>query len=102
LSLRSSCCAHRGRWAPPPPLFLRTTEFLWQEGHTAHETEQEAVAEALTILHDVYADPIESVLAIPVVRGRKRESERFPGAVDTYTLEALMRDGKALQTATSQ
>jgi prolyl-tRNA synthetase len=71
------------------------------EWHTAHETEAEAVAETLTILHDVYADTIEDVLAIPVLRGRKTESERFPGAVDTYTLEALMRDGKALQAATS-
>ena len=89
------------RWELRPRLFLRTSEFLWQEGHTAHETEQEAVAETLTILHDVYADTIENVLAIPVLRGRKSESERFPGAVDTYTLEALMRDGKALQAATS-
>ncbi len=89
------------RWELRPRLFLRTSEFLWQEGHTAHETEEEAVAEALTILHDVYADTIESVLAIPVLRGRKSESERFPGAVDTYTLEAMMRDGKALQAATS-
>src|SRR3954451_12977209 len=89
------------RWELRPRLFLRTSEFLWQEGHTAHETEAEALAEALTILHDVYADTIESVLAIPVLRGRKSESERFPGAVDTYTLEALMRDGKALQAATS-
>jgi prolyl-tRNA synthetase len=89
------------RWELRPRLFLRTSEFLWQEGHTAHETEDEAVAEALTILHDVYADTIESVLAIPVLRGRKSESERFPGAVDTYTLEALMLDGKALQAATS-
>jgi prolyl-tRNA synthetase len=89
------------RWELRPRLFLRTTEFLWQEGHTAHETEEEAVAEALTILHDVYADTIENVLAIPVLRGCKSESERFPGAVDTYTLEALMRDGKALQAATS-
>ncbi len=89
------------RWELRPRLFLRTSEFLWQEGHTAHETEKEAVAEALTILHDVYADTIENVLAIPVLRGRKSESERFPGAVDTYTLEALMRDGKALQAATS-
>jgi len=89
------------RWELRPRLFLRTTEFLWQEGHTAHETEAEARAEALTILHDVYADTIENVLAIPVLRGRKSESERFPGAVDTYTLEALMRDGKALQAATS-
>jgi prolyl-tRNA synthetase len=89
------------RWELRPRLFLRTSEFLWQEGHTAHETEEEALAETLTILHDVYADMIENVLAIPVLRGRKSESERFPGAVDTYTLEALMRDGKALQAATS-
>jgi prolyl-tRNA synthetase len=89
------------RWELRPRLFLRTSEFLWQEGHTAHETEEEAVAETLSILHDVYADTIENVLAIPVLRGRKSESERFPGAVDTYTLEALMRDGKALQAATS-
>jgi prolyl-tRNA synthetase len=89
------------RWELRPRLFLRTTEFLWQEGHTAHETEEEALAETLMILHEVYADVIENVLAIPVLRGRKSESERFPGAVDTYTLEALMRDGKALQTATA-
>jgi prolyl-tRNA synthetase len=89
------------RWELRPRIFLRTSEFLWQEGHTAHETEHEAVAEALEILHEVYADTIENVLAIPVLRGRKTESERFPGAVDTYTLEALMRDGKALQSATS-
>jgi prolyl-tRNA synthetase len=89
------------RWELRPRLFLRTSEFLWQEGHTAHETEEEAVAEALTILHQVYADTIETVLAIPVLRGRKTETERFPGAVETYTLEALMRDGKALQAATS-
>lgn len=89
------------RWELRPRLFLRTSEFLWQEGHTAHETEEEALAETLTILHDVYADTIENVLAMPVLRGRKSESERFPGAVDTYTLEVLMRDGKALQAATS-
>jgi prolyl-tRNA synthetase len=89
------------RWELRPRLFLRTTEFLWQEGHTAHETQEEAVAEALTILHDVYADTIETVLAMPVLRGRKSPSERFPGAEETYTLEALMRDGKALQAATS-
>jgi prolyl-tRNA synthetase len=89
------------RWELRPRLFLRTSEFLWQEGHTAHETEAEALAETLTILHDVYADTVENVLAIPVLRGRKSASERFPGAVDTYTLEALMRDGKALQAATS-
>ena len=93
--------ANAVRWELRPRLFLRTSEFLWQEGHTAHETEAEAVAETLTILHDVYADTIENVLAMPVLRGRKSETERFPGAVDTYTLEALMRDGKALQAATS-
>src|SRR3954447_10530844 len=101
LPLRYNQWANVVRWELRPRLFLRTTEFLWQEGHTAHETEAEALAEALTILHDVYADTIESVLAIPVLRGRKSESERFPGAVDTYTLEAMMRDGKALQSATS-
>src|SRR5690348_1334815 len=89
------------RWEMRPRLFLRTTEFLWQEGHTAHETAQEAIAEALTILHDVYADVVENVMAVPVLRGRKSAGERFPGAVETYTLEALMRDGKALQAATS-
>src|SRR5947207_1569370 len=89
------------RWEMRTRLFLRTMEFLWQEGHTAHETEEEAIAETLTILHDVYADTIENVLAIPVLPGRKSESERFPGAVDTYTLEALMRDAKALPAATS-
>lgn len=89
------------RWELRPRLLLRTSEFLWQEGHTAHETEEEAIVETMTILNDVYADTIESVLAIPVVRGRKSESERFPGAVETYTLEALMRDGKALQAATA-
>ncbi len=93
--------ANAVRWELRPRLFLRTSEFLWQEGHTAHETEAEAVAETLTVLHDVYADTIENVLAVPVLRGRKSKSERFPGAVDTYTLEALMRDGKALQAATS-
>jgi len=89
------------RWELRPRLFLRTSEFLWQEGHTAHETEEQALAEVRTILQDVYAETIEGVLAIPVLRGRKSESERFPGAVDTYTLEALMRDGKALQAATA-
>jgi prolyl-tRNA synthetase len=89
------------RWELRPRILLRTSEFLWQEGHTAHETEAEAVAEVLTILHEVYADVVENVLAMPVLRGRKSASERFPGAVDTYALEALMRDGKALQAATS-
>ena len=89
------------RWERRPRLFLRTTEFLWQEGHTAHETADEAVAEALTILNEVYADVVENVMAVPVLRGRKSESERFPGAVETFTLEAMMRDGKAVQAATS-
>ena len=89
------------RWELRPRILLRTSEFLWQEGHTAHETEAEAVAEVLTILHDVYADVVENVLAMPVLRGRKSAGERFPGAVETYALEALMRDGKALQAATS-
>jgi prolyl-tRNA synthetase len=89
------------RWELRPRILLRTSEFLWQEGHTAHETEGEALTEVRTILDEVYADTIENVLAIPVLRGRKSESERFPGAVDTYTLEAMMRNGKALQSATS-
>jgi prolyl-tRNA synthetase len=89
------------RWELRPRLFLRTTEFLWQEGHTAHETSNEAMAEALRILQDVYADTAEQVLAIPVLCGRKSASERFPGAVETFAIEALMRDGKALQAGTS-
>src|SRR4051812_37389207 len=101
LPLRYNQWANVVRWELRPRLFLRTTEFLWQEGHTPHETEAEGLAEALTSPPDGYADTIESVLAIPVLRGRKSESERFPGAVDTYTLEALMRDGKALQAATA-
>ncbi len=89
------------RWEMRPRLFLRTTEFLWQEGHTAHATEQEAIAEALMILHDVYAATVEDELAMPVHKGRKTASERFPGAVETLTMEALMRDRKALQAGTS-
>jgi prolyl-tRNA synthetase len=89
------------RWELRPRVFLRTTEFLWQEGHTAHETAEEAVAEARLILLEVYRDAIENVLAMPVHVGRKSASERFPGAVETLTLEALMRDRKALQGGTS-
>jgi prolyl-tRNA synthetase len=89
------------RWELRPRLFLRTTEFLWQEGHTAHETAREAVAEARRILDEVYAVTLERDLAIPVVRGLKTARERFPGAEDTYAVEALMRDGKALQAGTS-
>jgi prolyl-tRNA synthetase len=89
------------RWELRPRVFLRTTEFLWQEGHTAHETEQEAQAEALRILDQVYLDAYERVMAVPAHAGRKSEAERFPGAVETYTLEAMMRDRKALQACTS-
>ena len=89
------------RWELRPRLFLRTTEFLWQEGHTAHETAEEAVAEARKILFDVYRDAAETVLGLPVRVGRKSEAERFPGAVETLTMEGLMRDRKALQAGTS-
>jgi prolyl-tRNA synthetase len=88
------------RWELRTRLFLRTAEFLWQEGHTAHETADEGRAETLKML-DVYADFAENVLAIPVVKGAKTESEKFPGAVITYCIEALMQDGKALQCGTS-
>jgi prolyl-tRNA synthetase len=88
------------RWEMRPRLFLRTLEFLWQEGHTAHETREEALAEVMTML-DVYARFAEETLAIPVIRGVKSPAERFPGAVDTYCIEAMMQDGKALQAGTS-
>ena len=89
------------RWELRPRLFLRTTEFLWQEGHTAHETEDEARAFTLHILADVYAAVMRDVLAVPVLTGRKTERERFAGALRTWTCEGLMRDGKALQMGTS-
>jgi len=89
------------RWEKVTRLFLRTTEFLWQEGHTAHKNEQEAEGETLKILNQVYRDYIENDLAIPVIVGRKTEKEKFAGALHTYTLEALMTDGKVLQTGTS-
>ncbi len=88
------------RWEMRTRLFLRTAEFLWQEGHTAHATSDEAVKETLLIL-DVYADFAEQFMAMPVIKGRKSEGERFPGAVDTYCIEAMMQDGKALQAGTS-
>src|SRR5690242_13540624 len=88
------------RWEMRTRLFLRTAEFLWQEGHTAHETEAEAQEETLRML-DVYADFAHETLAIPVIKGEKTESEKFPGAVTTYCIEALMQDGKALQCGTS-
>ena len=81
-------------------LFLRTAEFLWQEGHTAHATAEEAQAETVKML-EVYADFVENWMALPVIRGVKSASERFAGAVDTYCIEALMQDGKALQAGTS-
>ena len=89
------------RWELRPRIFLRTTEFLWQEGHTCHATQADAGAYARRILDEVYADFMESVLAIPVLRGRKTRRERFAGAVNTLTCEAMMRDGKALQMGTS-
>jgi prolyl-tRNA synthetase len=88
------------RWEKVTRPFLRTTEFLWQEGHTAHETEAEAEEETLKIL-DLYAEVCESVLAVPVIKGRKSESEKFAGALRTYSIEALMGDGRALQAGTS-
>lgn len=88
------------RWEMRTRLFLRTTEFLWQEGHTAHATADEAIAETEKML-DVYATFVEEYMAVPVVRGVKTANERFAGAVETYCIEALMQDGKALQAGTS-
>ena len=88
------------RWEMRTRLFLRTAEFLWQEGHTAHATEAEAIAEAEQMMH-VYADFAENFMAVPVIKGLKTESERFAGALETYCIEALMQDGKALQAGTS-
>lgn len=88
------------RWEMRTRLFLRTAEFLWQEGHTAHATKQEAIEEAEQMMN-VYADFAENFMAIPVIKGTKTESERFAGALETYCIEALMQDGKALQAGTS-
>ncbi len=88
------------RWEMRTRLFLRTAEFLWQEGHTAHETKLEAIAEA-ELMNNVYATFVENFMAIPVIQGVKTESERFAGADETYCIEALMQDGKALQAGTS-
>jgi len=88
------------RWEMRTRLFLRTAEFLWQEGHTAHATEKEAIEEAEQMMN-VYADFAEDHMAVPVIRGLKTESERFAGAIETYCIEALMQDGKALQAGTS-
>ncbi len=88
------------RWEMRTRLFLRTSEFLWQEGHTAHATKAEAVEETIKMMN-IYADFAESYMAMPVIRGVKTEGERFPGALDTYCIEALMQDGRALQAGTS-
>ena len=88
------------RWEMRTRLFLRTAEFLWQEGHTAHETAEEAIEETDRMIN-IYADFAEKYMALPVLKGRKSENERFAGAIDTYCIEALMQDGKALQAGTS-
>ncbi|MFW5726786.1 MAG: aminoacyl--tRNA ligase-related protein, partial [bacterium] len=88
------------RWELRTRLFLRTAEFLWQEGHTAHATQAEAVEETVRMMN-VYAEFAEAHMALPVIKGIKTESERFAGALDTYCIEALMQDGKALQAGTS-
>jgi prolyl-tRNA synthetase len=89
------------RWEMRTRPFLRTAEFLWQEGHTAHATEDDAEAETLNILYNVYADFVEQVMAVPVIRGLKTEKEKFPGALRSYCIEAMMQDGRALQAGTS-
>ncbi len=89
------------RWEMRTRPFLRTAEFIWQEGHTAHATEADAEAETLNILHHVYADFVEQVMAVPVIRGLKTEKEKFPGALRSYCIEAMMQDGRALQSGTS-
>ncbi|WP_435137662.1 proline--tRNA ligase [Formosa sp. A9] len=100
LPLKINQWANVVRWEMRTRLFLRTAEFLWQEGHTAHETKAEALEEA-QLMNTVYADFVENFMAIPVIQGVKTESERFAGAEDTYCIEALMQDGKALQAGTS-
>jgi prolyl-tRNA synthetase len=100
LPLKINQWANVVRWEMRTRLFLRTAEFLWQEGHTAHATKAEAIDEAELIL-DLYAKFAEEYMAMPVLRGLKTESERFAGAVETYCIEALMQDGKALQAGTS-
>ena len=88
------------RWEMRTRMFLRTSEFLWQEGHTAHETKEEALAETEKMIN-VYADFVENYMAVPVIKGAKSQHERFAGALETYSIEALMQDGKALQSGTS-
>lgn len=100
LPLKINQWANVVRWEMRTRLFLRTAEFLWQEGHTAHATREEAIAEAEQML-EVYAEFAENYMALPVIRGVKSAAERFAGAIDTYCIEALMQDGKALQAGTS-
>jgi len=100
LPLRINQWANVFRWEMRVRLFLRTAEFLWQEGHTAHATKEEALKEALHMLN-LYKDFAENILAIPIIEGEKTENERFPGAISTYSIEAMMQDGKALQMGTS-
>ncbi|MCC6866951.1 MAG: proline--tRNA ligase [Ignavibacteria bacterium] len=100
LPLKYNQWANVVRWEKRPRPFLRTTEFLWQEGHTAHATQEESIEEVLRMLN-IYKTFIEEYLAIPVIAGRKSDNEKFAGAVATYTVEALMRDKKALQCGTS-
>ena len=100
LPLKINQWANVVRWEMRTRLFLRTAEFLWQEGHTAHASREEAIAEAETIL-DIYAEFAEAHMAVPVLKGTKTSSERFAGAEETYCIEALMQDGKALQAGTS-
>ncbi len=89
------------RWEMRTRPFLRTSEFLWQEGHTVHATEADAEQETLMILHEVYSDFVEKEMALPVIRGLKSEKEKFPGALRSYSIEAMMQDGRALRSGTS-
>jgi prolyl-tRNA synthetase len=100
LPLKLNQWANVMRWEMRTRIFLRTSEFLWQEGHTAHATVEEAMQETMQML-DIYADFAQDIAAIPVIKGEKTPEERFPGAVNTYTIEAMMQDKKALQSATS-
>lgn len=88
------------RWEMRPRILLRTAEFLWQEGHTAHESYEDAMKET-RLMHDIYRDFVQDVLAVPVIPGEKTPNERFPGAVNTFSIEAMMQDGRALQAGTS-
>ena len=100
LPLKINQWANVVRWEMRTRLFLRTAEFLWQEGHTAHATREEALEEA-ELMMNVYAEFVENYMGVPVIKGTKTESERFAGAEETYCIEALMQDGKALQAGTS-